>query len=534
MSLLARRLLFAAVALAVLAAAISNAGIVTQSGPRFFGSSSSSDWHIDDPENSVITMEIASPRAGVSGSYRPYKAYPGILYEVPVSVVGGSPPFECRIVSGPPGMTLGKNLPSDYLTAGPGDYCILRYTPSASGVPYDVEVSLEVEDQLGTVVDTSYTITVTTSGFLFVDSISGSRSSANGGSGTGTIDNPFLGIRDWYAGSTGGTGSNTKTDSTHQGKFVYYRAGTYALNDAYLETSGTRLTTTNVKPTVHMGYPGETANLSFAGAIWNNESQPIWISNFTWVDTGEWPASNNAQHYRWGGGQDDFMAFKNVISDVTSTASQSGSNASIFFTVVAGGVGSYHVVSHNTFGDVRGHDSWLMYHVDKGVFEWNTHIGPIGGANGHGVYHKDTVRNVSSRFNLFLNSSNATHCFRFDGYSTGGFGVTGNEIIFNACRTSGDALLYGFETPGTNYERRNTFYSGNPFRDTDDGSCTIYTSNNVVRYSGSLNSGSTCTINGAATNLAATSGLIDTSTLLLTGTDRTNYLNIKGHEISFP
>lgn len=490
------------------------------------------DWQLaaGQYEPAVIPLEIIAPRTGLATYYRYYKAYPGILYEVPIVVLGGAAPFKYELTAAPSGMTIGEVLPSDYLAAGPQQYGLIRWSnPTTSGSPHTVTV--KVTDQEGTEVTVSWSLTVTTTGFIFIDSVNGNRSSANGGSGDGTINNPFLGIRDWYAGSTGGTGSNTKSNATYQGFIVYYREGSYRIDDAYVEDSQRRMTCGNGKPKVHLGYPGETAEIDYTQAIWNCESGPLYFGELTFAGLGDWANSAVCQHLTYGSSQSDFGAFKISCGNL-ATAGAGGANASVFFAV-SESASSYHWMSHCNFGNMNSHDIWLAYKTTKIVIQWNTVSGILSGGNAHGFYWKDSNKTVSARFNRAENSSNSQRLFRVDGYNSSA-NATDFDISHNVAVASGDTFLWGTNggSVGTTWERRNTWRGGNPARSATNAG-TLNTARNVIRYSTSVlgNSGG-MTVN-VTDNLQATSGLIDSSNLL-TGTDRTNYLNIRGHEIVPP
>jgi hypothetical protein len=474
-------------------------------------------------EPSVITQEIIAPRTGLASWYRYYKAYPGVLYEVPISVLGGAAPHYFELLQAPPGMTIGNYLRRDYLTNGPQAYGLIQWSnPTTSGSPHTIEV--RVTDQVGTQTSVTWSLTVTTSGFIFLDRVNGNRSSANGGTGTGTIGNPFLDIRDWYAGATGGTGSSTKNDTTYQGYIVYYRGGgTYSLNDAYLENGGTRLTCTSAKPAVHLGYPGETASIAFGPAQWNCENEPIYLGELSFTDL----SNGKAQNFR--SAQNNFVAFK-INCDAPITPGATGSNGSIFFAVESGSEKLYHTLTRSEFAGADGIDLLLAYGSSKWVIDWNTVIGAITGGNCHGIYLKDANRNVSARFNRAEHPSNNTHLFRIDGYNND-FNSDNFDLIFNSAKSTADCVQWGNNgtSVGTTAERRNTWNGGNPARLASNAG-TLNSARNVIRYVTSPLTAGAMTVN-TTDNLQATSGLIDSSNLL-TGADRTNYLGIRGHEIS--
>lgn len=484
-------------------------------------------------ETAKIAMEIIAPRAGLTTANRYYKAYPGIPLELPVKVLGGARPFKYELTTAPSGATIGETLPSDVETNGPGDYGIITWAnPTTSGSPHNF--TAKVTDQEGTEVTVSWTLTVTTSGFIFIDSVNGNASSANGGTGTGTLANPFLTMNDWFAGATGGTGSGTKTDSTNSGAFVYYRTGTYNTADCYREDTATNPRvpcTSNRKPKVHLGYPGEVATIDLLGGEWIYYSESagnLFFGELTFDNLSATAVSGFRQNFGYESNMGDSGFFK-LTTTTPVNAGVGGSNASFLFAI-RNTVSSYHFVSHCNFGGSNSHDYWLIYDVSKYVVEWNTVSGVNSGSNGHGFYSKDGWRTGTFAHNKAHNASNSQHLFRFDGYGSDQ-SPQNFDVCWNSVRSTGRALFIGSEAAsiGTdNWEYRNTYYTGNPAREIANATGTLNSIRNVIKYTTSVLSNSTMTVN-VTENLQATSGLVDGDNLL-TGADRTNYLGIRGHE----
>ena len=159
------------------------------------------------------SLEIVQPQPNLTTVNRFYKAYPGLVYNVRPAVIGGAYPFTYTLTAYPSGMSINSSTG-----------IISWQNPTTTGSPHAVTVS--VRDSEGTVATVSWTITVDSSGFYFVDAVDG-KTVANGG--TGTFANPWKTIEDWYL---------TKYNTAYQGGFLYFRSGTYtvpALED------GTRL-----------------------------------------------------------------------------------------------------------------------------------------------------------------------------------------------------------------------------------------------------------------------------------------------------
>ncbi|MFZ5472115.1 MAG: right-handed parallel beta-helix repeat-containing protein [Myxococcota bacterium] len=195
-------------------------------------------------------LEIIHPRPNLTTANRAYKAYPGIEYNIRAGVIGGAYPFAYSLTTAPSGMTV-----------NPATGEVVWPNPTTTGSPHSV--TLRVQDQEGATATVSWTVTVTTTGFRFVDAVNGSVSTFLGGTGTGTIDNPWRSLRDVYQGNTQGTGGL----SAYLNELIYFRGGTYLL-DSYIEDataiySGRSPWRGDFKPIVWLEYPGESVTFDF-------------------------------------------------------------------------------------------------------------------------------------------------------------------------------------------------------------------------------------------------------------------------------
>jgi len=214
------------------------------------------------------TLEIIQPQAGLTTANRFYKAYPGIEYNVRLGVIGGVYPYVYSLTTAPSGMIIDSKT---------GE--ISWPNPTTSGSPHSV--TARVVDTESVVDTVSWTITVTTSGFIFIDPVDGNHSTtaictgtdgANSipagttGTGTGTLANPFKSLADIYQGAC----YNAKHNTAFSTDFVYFRGGTYYL-DTYIDHVGDgenqqTAFTYDEKPLVWLAYPGETPVIDFEGA----------------------------------------------------------------------------------------------------------------------------------------------------------------------------------------------------------------------------------------------------------------------------
>ena len=191
-----------------------------------------------------IQLQIVQPLPNLDTTNRFYKAYPGLEYNVRMAILGGSYPFNFYLDTAPTGMTIDAR----------GE--ISWPNPVEAGSPHSI--TARVVDLDGTAQTVSWTLTVTTAGFLFVDAVNGTTTATGG---TGTLANPWKTMKDVY----GGDDYDSKWATFHAGEFVYWRAGTYIL-DAYMENLGAaepRVPLLDNKAVVWINYPNETPQINF-------------------------------------------------------------------------------------------------------------------------------------------------------------------------------------------------------------------------------------------------------------------------------
>lgn len=183
---------------------------------------------------------------GMTANNRIFRAYPGIEYNIRTAVIGGAYPYTYGLRNAPSGMTIHEST---------GE---IRWpNPQANASP-----TVEVRDAEGTLVSRTWTITVTTYGFRFIDAVNGRNALGNGcntSCGTGTIDNPWRTISDMY--------EEDRARSTYAGQFLYFRSGTYRVTDLPRGSVGSPWERVEfpmeTKPVVWMAYPGETPVIDF-------------------------------------------------------------------------------------------------------------------------------------------------------------------------------------------------------------------------------------------------------------------------------
>lgn len=237
------RLVRAFLFLLALLALPSSAVMVMQGGPRHYKAAVAGNV---EPSN--FALELVAPRqvgtapSAESGTptipsgHRLFKAYPGLEYNIRAVVIGGSYPYTCSL-SGSVAWLAVDAATCVISGTAPNDANGTQYTPT-----------LTVTDDENTVRSEPWTITITTAGFKFVDSV-------NDGSGdTGTISAPYDTFAQMKSGAVAGD-------------IVYFRTGTYDTGSIAYDDDGGYLSYNNPNGNWRrlnfsfaqwLAYPGET------------------------------------------------------------------------------------------------------------------------------------------------------------------------------------------------------------------------------------------------------------------------------------
>jgi hypothetical protein len=378
-------------------------------------------------------LEIYVPRPGLDTTNRCYKAYPGLEYNIRMAVAGGHYPYTYSLDTAPAGMTINANT---------GE--IVWDSPVESGSPHTV--TARVTDYIGQTQTVTWTITVTTTGFFFVDAVNGTTVA---GGGTGTFANPWKTMADVYGAD--------KNVTRNPGGFVYWRTGDYGIDvpteDFYSGTDGGRVPWGSNKPLVHMAYPGDAPRILNKSA----SSTDGYIYFFNGVDD-----------FWWDGVEiDDNGATRGIAVAISmngrcvfrrasihgTTLVQQGANVSLIF--VTSGGGSYNVVQDCELYDSNGGYAVLGYQSPKTLVEdnncYDVYYGPCAKSyNDRWTFRGNTVKGGSVGINGIW-----TQCYS-------GTAKPGNiEICFNyvegfsenACRFNNEWNPQG----GPHWAYRNTF-----------------------------------------------------------------------------
>jgi hypothetical protein len=322
-------------------------------------------------------------------------------------------------------------------------------------------VTASVKDQENTTASVTWTITVTTSGFIFVDAVNGHASSANGGTGTGTLANPFQTINDYYSGVMGGTSSATRGDTTYKDYFVYYRSGSYSLNTFFesdFNPCGRTAMIGYNKPMVHLAYPGESPvwNYNNCGSfIWYSGEDNLYIDGFEIKNM-----TNYGIQFESNGNNIVFRRL--VMHDLISSDGSFNNQSFIRFLVAAdfftGGYASYLAFQDNTFYNLNHGSGIKVYSTNKLLVEDNLLYNFSDSWTGG-----DAIEGIALKGNQYRTEvrKNAYHDIPARGIG-GNFGVYGGEIRFNlGYNASGNVMEVNQNNCAQNiYIYRNTMMGG--------------------------------------------------------------------------
>jgi hypothetical protein len=442
-------------------------------------------------------LEIIQPRAGLDTKNRFYKAYPydpahpELVYNVRAAVIGGVYPYKYSLTQKP-----SENMTIDQSTG------VINWSMPPAGGPFNV--TLSVTDSENTTVAVSWTITVTTTGFLFVDSVNGHHSSCNGctsNCGTGTINNPMLSMADFFCGNT----YASKTNSSYANNFVYWRGGTYYL-DAYIENGYRVPIVNNFKPQVWLAYPGETPIIDYQDT--NNTlcfyggNSNIYLDGLDLRNTGNYGIQVESETSQPGA-----TLRRMKIHDVGPT---SGANNQSLIDVGAGGQSNYLTIQDNELYNLDHGAAIKLYQTNKFLIEDN-YIHDITDSLGgslEGIALKQDITRGTVRHNRIYNVP-----YRGVGgnMNSQNWTTQNNEILFNHiwgnC-SSGNAIEVNQNgNAATTYYYRNTLEC--PIAVLQSGPGPFYITNNVIQSNSPQIRGTTANVVENESNLKGTSGIVD-------------------------
>jgi len=363
----------------------------------------------------------------ISPNHRIFRAYPGIEYNIRAAVIGGMYPYRFALSNAPAGMTIDE------------DSGVIRWAnPQASAS----SIRLTVTDSENSSVSTTWSITVTTSGFIFVDD-------TYTGTSTGTISQPYKSIQDIL------------NLSSRESDIVYFRSGTYTLpiyQPEYYLNIGCNLAFGGGKPHIWLGYPGENITINMnqhyfeAGFL----PTPYYFDGLRFF---------NAYEYGFrASSSNNYSTFLRCEFDTLSTGRAGGNSNQGYHFTVAQSIGNYLVFQDCSLHDYSGTAGiGSLYLQNKTLIEdcrlynqiySNTEICTA-------IAAKSDIMNSTFRHNYVVIASGTALGAGVNGMFVNGFGNVSrnNEVCFNYFRqTSGSEAnrLNNDGDQGALYFYRNT------------------------------------------------------------------------------
>ena len=443
-------------------------------------------------ETALYPLEIIQPRAGLTTTNRFYKTYTGIEYNVGLGVIGGLWPFTYSLVTNPSGMTINSSTG-----------VITWPTPTETGSPHSV--TARVTDSEGTQRDISWTITVTTTGFKFLDATSGNDSN------DGSIGSPWQ--------------TMSKLTDAAASDFIIFRGGNYA-TPAATNWDG------DIRPVVWMKYPGETVNIdAFLGNYFMyNAHDRMYIDGFI-VDTNN---SSAQRGFSYTGSQSNITFRRNTFRGMDNGTP--GNNPSYMFSTQSDVRGKYNVFQDNVCDGGTNSTFHLGYASQEVLFERN-HIS--GTTSSYAFAPKDACALWFVRNNYTDIASSSYNLQEYDsrGHGKGKMFIEHNNF---SAPTFNVISLAMYAQDENVYVRRNTIRGRFYIRPTSATDPFAVFSKNVIindqdsNYTDRIRTGPEGD-QGRITyddNLVGvtTDGIVDASGNLQ-GTYRTTYLGTHGHEV---
>lgn len=498
------------------------------------------DWQLSEGYfvSAKKPMQQIFPRPDVDTSTEAFhrNAYVGMQYEIPIGVSFGAFPFYYTLRTAPTGATIGSIF-SD------SDYGVLKWTPTEIGT---FQFKVRVQDQDLNLIDISWSVTVSNSWVIFVDSVSGSNTT-----GDGSISSPYETLEYAY------TNASTKAICLLEGSYTCPTNG-YSLN-----TSNTRSL---------FAYPGDSVNISGAGNTddfgvftWNTDD--CWVSG---IRLHSLQASSANPRWFYTSVSVDRLYQYNIHFDGGSIGTVGNDNNSCNFLSTAS-QRYYGMQSHCRFSNLpftnNGFSAFDLYYTSYYLHQNNTYDGASSNAR-YGMWPKgNNVTDVCIRQNILETDWDNFFCNIY--MSEGQEDI---EVCYNLLRNSyaaspdKDHPMIEYAGQGTGgtiirgpvWTYRNTIY-GEPLiidnyvssaypvelhfeknivvhNETFSGAThkiMMYNTNDAssVRRDPETRANSTITITDTECHGDTTDGIVDID-YLLDGVYRTTYLGKRGYEIN--
>jgi hypothetical protein len=322
------------------------------------------------------------PAGGLDPKNRIFRAYPGLRYEIDVVAIGGAQPPELATVSlanAPAGMV------AERYTAASGARLWRVVWPNPTATASDVV--LTYTDRNGNVDTATWSVTVGTAGFKFVDGSAGSN-------GTGTAETPFS--------APGGSLANAKA-GCDGAEILYLRGGTYHVN-ADPGTSGAftaDIWESNETCVQWIAYPGEVVivdggyagngvDVAMLAVNFEGSGAPAYFDGMTFRDF------KDKTFYIGGGNGAYEFGIRHVVFDGQGPGTGGNNSATITFPAsFSEDARRRGFFVSNTWRNIDGTENCLAKFYTVGHFANHGNLVESVGAGNEGFAYKSDVELVS-------------------------------------------------------------------------------------------------------------------------------------------
>jgi len=402
------------------------------------------------------TLEIINIKPAGTGSpaisknHRIFRAYPGIEYNIRAAVIGGMYPYKYSLSNAPNGMIINE-------TTG-----VIRWpNPQTSAE----SIRLTVTDSENHTATSTWSIAVTTNGFIFVDD-------SYTGTEVGTPSQPYNSIQD-ILNLTG-----------RESDIVYFRAGSYPVpiyQPSYWLNIGCNISGSLAKPHIWLGYPGENVTINMDKHYFEigGEATPYYFDNLRFYNSFEFGfRSSSASNY---------ATFYRCEIDTITTNQRGNGNQGFYFTS-AQGTGKYLVFQDCVFHDYTGTAGiGSLYQQDKMLIEGCSFFNQYDGSTGicTAIAAKVAISNSTIRGNKAVVSAGSVLGTGVNGMlADAGYGPSvNNEVCFNNFRHTSGSHVHWFNNNGDQqsmYYYRNTCVGRLLFRSLTGDCGPFVLSNNII------------------------------------------------------
>lgn len=367
----------------------------------------------------------------ISPNHRIFRAYPGLEYNVRAAVIGGMYPYKFSLSNAPSGMVIDENTG------------VIRWpNPQASAQT----IRLTVKDSEGQTISSTWSINVTTRGFIFVDA-------SYRGTEAGTLSQPYNSVQDLL------------NLSGRESDIVYFRGGTYPVpifHSDYGPGYGCSLSYAGGKPHIWIGYPGESVIIDMDQHYFctGHETTPYYFGNLRFYNFYEYGFAASSRS--------NYATFYRCEFDTLTTGRTVNGNQGFYFTF-AEGTGNYLVFQDCEFHDYTGTSGiGSLYCQNKILIEgcrfYNQYMG--GSYICTAIAAKSSITNSTIRANKAVISEGSVLGAGMNGAFTRTEGYSfsdNNEICFNYFVNNSGGLVHKFNNNGnqlSTYYYRNTCVGG--------------------------------------------------------------------------